>query len=156
MPLKCNFDPLRFSINLDKVSKMVEDKCIHSYQIQPPAFFVTKLMNEVCQCAVQLASANSEIRSDGANLHKEAVDTDIPFVKPISCMNAIDGNNNVAGGLSMLVSSGIILQINQKSVIHTSGQVKQQIHDPSSVHSPILMNQKSVIRIPHKKMDTCN
>uniref|UniRef100_A0A0E0LY38 Pre-SET domain-containing protein n=1 Tax=Oryza punctata TaxID=4537 RepID=A0A0E0LY38_ORYPU len=110
MSLKCNFYPSRFSINLDKVLKMVEDECIHSYQIQPPAFSVTKLMNDVCQCAVQLASANSEILSDGANLQKEAVDTDIPFVKPISCMNAIDGNNNATGGLSMLVSSGTILQ----------------------------------------------
>uniref|UniRef100_A0A0D9XB16 SET domain-containing protein n=1 Tax=Leersia perrieri TaxID=77586 RepID=A0A0D9XB16_9ORYZ len=127
MSLKCNFDPSNSSVSLDKVFKMVEDKYIHSYKILPPAFSVSKLMNDVCQCVAQLGSVNS------GNLQKEAVDTDFPLVKPISCMNAIDGNK-AAGGLSVLDSSGTTLQSSTVAWQTKLALSKQRtIHDVSDI-----------------------
>lgn len=105
MSLKCNLEPSKFHISLDEVFKMVEDKCLHSYKILPPDFSIGKLMNEVCQSVAQLGTVHSEVRRKGGSLQKGAVDTNAPFVKPIACKHAVDGNGNAAGGSSVLESS---------------------------------------------------
>ncbi|XP_062191430.1 histone-lysine N-methyltransferase SUVR4-like [Phragmites australis] len=107
MSLKCNLNPSKFSISMEEVFKMVEEKCLHSYKMLPPDFSIGKLMNEVCQSVAQLGTMRSEVNSNGGILQKEA---NAPFVKPISCKTAVDGNNYAAGGSSVLESSEPCLQ----------------------------------------------
>ncbi|XP_003573231.3 probable inactive histone-lysine N-methyltransferase SUVR2 isoform X2 [Brachypodium distachyon] len=105
MSLKCKFDPSKVRISLDKVLKMVEDKCLRSYKILPPDFSIGKLMNEVCQYVAESGAVHSEAQSKGGSLQKEAVESDAPSVKPIACKHAVDGNSNAAVGFTVSESS---------------------------------------------------
>ncbi|CAL5000457.1 unnamed protein product [Urochloa decumbens] len=98
MSLKCNLDPSKFSISMEEVFKMVEQKCLHSYKVLPPDFSIGKLMSEVCQSVAQLGTMQPDVHSSGGSLHKEAA---APFVKPIACMAAVGIDDNSAGGSSM-------------------------------------------------------
>ena len=40
MSMKCNLDPSKFSISMEEVFKMVEEKCLHSYKVLPPDFSI--------------------------------------------------------------------------------------------------------------------
>ncbi|XP_042376128.1 probable inactive histone-lysine N-methyltransferase SUVR2 isoform X1 [Zingiber officinale] len=52
-----NFDRPSFHVpNLEDVYKLVEDKCLRSYKILQPSFSIKNLMNEMCQCFVELSS----------------------------------------------------------------------------------------------------
>ncbi|CAL5014207.1 unnamed protein product [Urochloa decumbens] len=102
MSLKCNLDPSNFSISMEEVFKMVEQKCLHSYKVLPPDFSIGKLMSEVCQSVAQLGTMHPDVHSSGGSLHKEAA---APFVKPIACMAAVGIDDNSAGGSSVLESS---------------------------------------------------
>ncbi|OWM70482.1 hypothetical protein CDL15_Pgr011958 [Punica granatum] len=44
----------------DKVLKMVEDKCLQSYEILDPDFSVMKLMRDMCQCFVELGKHGND------------------------------------------------------------------------------------------------
>ncbi|KAJ1269724.1 hypothetical protein BS78_07G232900 [Paspalum vaginatum] len=103
MSLKCSLDPSKFSISMEDVFKMVEQKCLHSYKVLPPDFSIGKLMSEVCQSVAQLGTMHSDVHSNGGNSHKDVV---APFVKPIACEAAVGINDNAAGGSSVLGSSG--------------------------------------------------
>ncbi|AQK51517.1 putative SET-domain containing protein family [Zea mays] len=107
MSLKCSLESSNFSISMEEVFKMVEEKCLHSYKVLPPDFSIGKLMSEVCQSVVQLGTMHSEVNRDSGSLHNEVV---APFVKPIACEAAVDINDNVAGGSSVLDSSEPCLQ----------------------------------------------
>ncbi|CAO2190227.1 unnamed protein product [Urochloa humidicola] len=107
MSLKCNLNASKFSISMEEVFKMVEQKCLHSYKVLPPDFSIGKLMSEVCQSVVQLGTMHSDAHSSGGSLHKETV---APFVKPIACVAAVGVDDNSAGGSSMLESSEPCLQ----------------------------------------------
>lgn len=107
MSLKCNIDPSKFSISMEEVFKMVEEKCLHSYKVLPPDFSIGKLMSEVCQSVAQLGTMCSDVHRDDGNLHKEDV---APFVKPIACKAAVSKNGNGAAGSSVLESSEPCLQ----------------------------------------------
>ncbi|XP_077250829.1 putative inactive histone-lysine N-methyltransferase SUVR2 isoform X2 [Tasmannia lanceolata] len=48
--------------SLDAVLKLVEDKCLRSYKILEPSFSLMKLMEDVCQCAVELGTDSSDDR----------------------------------------------------------------------------------------------
>ncbi|XP_066351083.1 probable inactive histone-lysine N-methyltransferase SUVR2 isoform X2 [Miscanthus floridulus] len=101
MSLKCSLDSSNFSISMEEVFKMVEEKCLHSYKVLPPDFSIGKLMSEVCQSVVQLGTMHSEVNRDDGSLHNEVV---APFVKPIACEAAVGINDNAAGGSSVFAS----------------------------------------------------
>jgi len=107
MSLKCNLDLSKFSISMEDVFKMVEEKCLHSYKVLPPDFSIGKLMSEVCQSVAQLGTRHADVHSNSGGLHKEAV---APFVQPIACKAAVGTNDNGAGGSSVLESSEPCLQ----------------------------------------------
>jgi len=107
MSMKCNLDPSKFSISMEEVFKMVEEKCLHSYKVLPPDFSIGKLMSEVCQSVAELGTMHSDVHSDDGSLHKEAV---APFVKPIACKASVSKNGNGAAGSSVLESSEPCLQ----------------------------------------------
>lgn len=92
----------KFSISMEEVLKMVEDKCLHSYKMLPPDFSISKLMSEVCESVAQLVAIHSDVHSNGSSLHKEAV---VPSVTPIACEPAVGINDKGAGGSSLLESS---------------------------------------------------
>ncbi|KAM3368823.1 hypothetical protein ACQJBY_017003 [Aegilops geniculata] len=98
--LKCKFDPSEVCISLDKVFKIVEDKCLRSYKTLPPDFSVGKLMNEICQYVAESRAVHSEAQNNGGSLQEQALETYAPFVKPIACKHAVDGNGNAAVGSS--------------------------------------------------------
>ncbi|VAH49879.1 unnamed protein product [Triticum turgidum subsp. durum] len=98
--LKCKFDPSEVCISLDKVFKIVEDKCLRSYQTLPPDFSVGKLMNEICQYVAESRAVHSEAQNNGGSLQEQALETHAPFVKPIACKHAVGGNGNAAVGSS--------------------------------------------------------
>ncbi|CAO2211861.1 unnamed protein product [Urochloa humidicola] len=129
MSLKCNSDPSKFSISMEEVFKMVEQKCLHSYKVLPPDFSIGKLMSEVCQSVAQLGTMHSDVHSSGGSLHKEAA---APFVKPIACMAAVGIDDNSAGGPSMLESSEPCLQ---NSIVAWDPEVAQRrtAHDVTDI-----------------------
>ncbi|CAK9149972.1 unnamed protein product [Ilex paraguariensis] len=43
--------------SLDALLKLMEDKCLSSYKVLDPNFCVTKLMSDMCACALELGSA---------------------------------------------------------------------------------------------------
>ncbi|XP_037486472.1 histone-lysine N-methyltransferase SUVR4-like isoform X1 [Triticum dicoccoides] len=98
--LKCKFDPSEVCISLDKVFKIVEDKCLRSYKTLPPDFSVGKLMNEICQYVAESRAVHSEAQNNGGSLQEQALETHAPFVKPIACKHAVGGNGNAAVGSS--------------------------------------------------------
>ncbi|VAH34589.1 unnamed protein product [Triticum turgidum subsp. durum] len=98
--LKCKFDPSEVCISLDKVFKIVEDNCLRSYKTLPPDFSVGQLMNEICQYVAESRAVHSEAQNNGGSLQEQALETYAPFVKPIACKHAVDGNGNTAVGSS--------------------------------------------------------
>lgn len=107
MSLKCSLGSSNFSISMEEVFKMVEEKCLHSYKMLPSDLSIGKLLSEVCQSVVQLGTMHSEVNRDSGSLHNEVVS---PFVKPISCEAAVGISDDVAGGSSVLESSEPCLQ----------------------------------------------
>ncbi|KAJ8616227.1 hypothetical protein MRB53_035599 [Persea americana] len=65
LSLTCNSDRLGFHTpSLDEVLKLVEDKCLRSYKILEPTFSVAKLMQEICQCFLELGTDSSDDKRD--------------------------------------------------------------------------------------------
>lgn len=60
--LTCNTDSSNFHMpSLDTIYKMVEDRCLRSYKFLPPNFSLRHLMNEICECVLDLGTEPSSI-----------------------------------------------------------------------------------------------
>lgn len=46
--------------NLDELFKRTEDKCLRSYKFLDPSFSVRKMLNELCECALELGTPSKE------------------------------------------------------------------------------------------------
>nr|CAD1830884.1 unnamed protein product [Ananas comosus var. bracteatus] len=62
LSLTCNTDSSNFHMpSLDTIYKMVEDRCLRSYKFLPPNFSLRHLMNEICECVLDLGTEPSSI-----------------------------------------------------------------------------------------------
>ncbi|XP_042495753.1 probable inactive histone-lysine N-methyltransferase SUVR2 [Macadamia integrifolia] len=61
--------------NLDKVLKMVEDRCIKSYRIVEPRFSVMNLMKELCLCFLELGSGPTDKKAENGRNAIPTLDT---------------------------------------------------------------------------------
>ncbi|XP_015692152.1 probable inactive histone-lysine N-methyltransferase SUVR2 isoform X2 [Oryza brachyantha] len=138
MSLKCSAVPKFRMPSLEAVFKMVEDKYLHSYKILPPEFSIGSLMNEICQCVVQLGSdhtaehnTESEIAGNGRSSQNESITGNIPFVKPIACENAGNRKCKSAGESFIVEGSGNSTIANQQP--HLALANLKPIHDVTDI-----------------------
>ncbi|PSR89775.1 Inactive histone-lysine N-methyltransferase [Actinidia chinensis var. chinensis] len=98
--LTCHSAPGRTDFHMprtDALLKMVEDKCLKSYKILDPSFSVTKIMEDMCECFLELGT-------DCANGSQETIDvtTAVDLLKQSSALDATVASN---GSVSTLRSS---------------------------------------------------
>lgn len=138
MSLKCSVDPKFRMPSLEAVFKMVEDKYLHSYKILPPEFSIGSLMNEICQCVVQLGSdhiaehnTESDVAGNGRCSQNEPMTGSIPFVKPIACE---DGGNRKckSAGESFIVEDSENSSV-AKQKTHLALANLKPIHDVTDI-----------------------
>ncbi|KAL6968934.1 hypothetical protein U1Q18_020398 [Sarracenia purpurea var. burkii] len=68
--------------SIDAVVKKVEDKCLRSYKVLDPSFSVMKLMKDMCDCFLELAT-------DSTNGSQETIDV-LPAVDLLRQSDALD------------------------------------------------------------------
>uniref|UniRef100_A0A0E0KXC7 SET domain-containing protein n=1 Tax=Oryza punctata TaxID=4537 RepID=A0A0E0KXC7_ORYPU len=138
MSLKCSVDPKFRMPSLEAVFKMVEDKYLHSYKILPHEFSIGSLMNEICQCVVQLGSdhiaehnTESDVADNGRNSQKEPMTGSIPFVKPIACEDGGNKKGKSAEGSFIVEDSENSTVANQQN--HLALANLKPIHDLTDI-----------------------
>ncbi|TVU16735.1 hypothetical protein EJB05_40312 [Eragrostis curvula] len=127
MSIKCSLDPSNFHMpDLEAVFKMVEDKSLRSCKVLPPDFSIGSLMNEICQCVVEMVNYHSgehNVQSDavdnGRNSQNESMTCKALFMEPVACMNN-EGENDQS------VEESLVLEASQSGPPNTT--VAQQPH----------------------------
>ncbi|KAG6496762.1 hypothetical protein ZIOFF_044634 [Zingiber officinale] len=74
--------------NLEDVYKLVEDKCLRSFKILQPSFSIKNLMNEMCQCFLELGSETTDNDQENFVQINSLLDSLKKPVTPTVCMPA--------------------------------------------------------------------
>ncbi|XP_072967599.1 probable inactive histone-lysine N-methyltransferase SUVR2 isoform X2 [Typha angustifolia] len=73
--LTCNTGRSNFQMpSLEAVYRMVEDRCLRSYRILQPDFSLGNLMNEICQCVLDLSNETTTNNQENSVKVDSAVD----------------------------------------------------------------------------------
>lgn len=67
--LSCNFTLGRPDFHLpsrDEIIKLMEDKCLRTYKIMDPNFSVMKLLNDMCECVLELGTYATRESQEGS------------------------------------------------------------------------------------------
>ncbi|KAF9604856.1 hypothetical protein IFM89_010531 [Coptis chinensis] len=83
--------------NLDAVLKAVEDKCLRSHKVLEPNFSLMKVMQEMCQCFLELGTESTNSTQESF-VH---ITSDLNFLKKSSLRNAFGAKGDHQGNFRM-------------------------------------------------------
>lgn len=116
LSLTCSSDRSGFHTpSLDEVLKLVEDKCLRSYKILEPTFSVAKLMQEICQCFLELGTDSSHDKQE----RDVNITPTLDFLKKPDLQNVLGAKGDpLLGNFNNLGSSS-----NGSSISHCSPEL---------------------------------